>query len=889
MATENQENIREENAFEMPSDSELFASSSDNNGIHEELSERDIFTGDEEFYKFLSDAVRSAGPVPSTSPDLSSGSTKSEDFAPFNEAHAESQLPPMPIIHNRFAKLQKILIASIVVITVILIYGVVKSPPLQRQAYSLPPVDQIAPFVQQIPPTRQTLPHKEPTKLPTFTTPLQDKQSYQHTDAQTQPQSLEVAQNLYLQGDYINAYYAYSQLRQSLLTSMTSSQTQNRSLRDFLQLKLALCKEKAADFDQAYQLLRIVSTSHSAAISTVANYHLCLLEMQKKQYLKARTRAYQTLALIDAVDFDKNWALSLQCDCNFLIAQCLTSKVLSLADVDKDLPEDLWSRPDTKPDPFIKLTEAQLHSLLNSGSEQLSKALLGPQIQKVEHLEGTARWFITCNNASTEELLARFAANADFDVHWQLGSEPDSSPGIKNSSRQKPLILCMPAATTQQFVSTAVGCVGLLALLDNKGTINIFNPAEYLTLSEHISLLSEEAISLWQKLLLKYHNDQHTPNSHFALALLYSQKGMITEAIAEYKLVANRFSKTSLAPFALLYSSRLKTNLRDYSDARQDLLQLVELYPDTEISERACLYLADATMKAELYDEAQILYRKVYNLGLSLDSQTAAAIGAGKCYYEKKDYQTASEWFTRYVNLAKNQKNKPLHSALFLLGKSNLALGKYQQAYDAFQYSLAGQLSGEEYIKTVSALIKTEIKQQNFIQALDILENIQTSQLPQKESIELLLLKSKIHQEMGLIDRAVSILVDKADYILDTQLKAKISLELANCYIADGNFELARRKLTELLILVEPGPLAHEITLKLVDVCLKLNQNSQIISICSQLLELNPPEQIKQEALVRLAAAYKRQKNYDGAALALIGRWNKNEPQYKADNQNYED
>ena len=83
--------------------------------------------------------------------------------------------------------------------------------------------------------------------------------------------------------------------------------------------------------------------------------------------------------------------------------------------------------------------------------------------------------------------------------------------------------------------------------------------------------------------------------------------------------------------------------------------------------------------------------------------------------------------------------------------------------------------------------------------------------------------------------------------------------------------------------------MAHEIALKLADVCLKLNQNSQIISICSQLLELNPPEQIKLEALVRLAEAYKRQKNYDGAALALMGRWNKNEPQYKADNQNYED
>jgi len=55
---------------------------------------------------------------------------------------------------------------------------------------------------------------------------------------------------------------------------------------------------------------------------------------------------------------------------------------------------------------------------------------------------------------------------------------------------------------------------------------------------------------------------------------------------------------------------------------------------------------------------------------------------------------------------------------------------------------------------------------------------------------------------------------------------------------------------------------------------LKLGQNSQAISVCSQLLDLGPAEQIKQKALNILATAYTRQKNYDRAALALTGRWN---------------
>jgi predicted Zn-dependent protease len=77
--------------------------------------------------------------------------------------------------------------------------------------------------------------------------------------------------------------------------------------------------------------------------------------------------------------------------------------------------------------------------------------------------------------------------------------------------------------------------------------------------------------------------------------------------------------------------------------------------------------------------------------------------------------------------------------------------------------------------------------------------------------------------------------------------------------------------------MVEPGPLAYEIALKLADVCLKLEQNSQAISICLQLLDSGPSSPILQKALGILATAYNRQKDYDRAALALLGRWQETE------------
>ncbi len=423
----------------------------------------------------------------------------------------------------------------------------------------------------------------------------------------------------------------------------------------------------------------------------------------------------------------------------------------------------------------------------------------------------------------------------------------------------------------------AAGHVGLLARLNGQETLNIFNPVDYSSLSEHIVLLSHEAISLWQIFLSVFHSDRRIPNAHFALALLQAQNYQIPEATAEYKLVANRYAHSSLAPHALLQSSKLKTNLRDFSGARQDLKQLVEQYPESELSGLACLHLADATMKARLPQEAARLYSKVYHLGLSLESQIASALGAGRCFYDQKSFEESAKWLTRYINLDRDNKSKNLYLACFLLGKSNLALGKTQQACDAFEAALAGpqdMLTTQENVEIVSALVEAKITQANLIEALAILENTHLPQFTEQETIRLFLLKSRVLRALGLADDAIAAIGERAQYTLDPQAKARISFELAKCHMAKNNLELARKELTEIITFIDPGPLSHEIALELSDVCLKLGQNSQTISICSQLLDLDPSEQIKQKALNILAEAHRRQKNYDKAALALLGKWN---------------
>jgi len=728
-----------------------------------------------------------------------------------------------------------------------------------------------------------------------------EAQSRRQVEREASSLSLRTAETLYKQGDFIKAYDVFDQLRRNL-----TADPEDDPLRDFLQLKMAFCLNKAGDVESAKartetDLFRAVLQSRFPIIRIIINYHQCIDLIQKKQYLKAQTKAYQTIALIDAVDWSaldeksddlnqpqRNYASQLARDCHFLAVECLTKEVLSLCDADKDLPSKLWSH-NLEFDPIVNLSYAQLQRFLSSGSKQLNKAVLAPHIQsigtpsKVQGQDFVPRWEISCCSASIGELLARFAANADLDINWTC----DSTEGLRN----RPVKLYMSAVTAQQFVTVAAGCAGLLARFDNEGIVEIFNPFDYASLSEHIALLWRRAVSLWQRYMLTFDDDERIANAHFAKGLLQEQQGHINEAIAEYKLMVNRYHRSFLAPFALLNSSRLKVGLHDYFGAREDLKQIVEQYPHSGLYDQACLYLAETSMKAGLLQEAARLYRKVYNMSLSLESQRASILGAGKCFYEDKDYENAAKWLTRYINsfdsaqdrFAENRTNRDFCSACFLLGKANLALGKYEQACRAFQYTLAGQLPMQQYLETVLALVKTHIQasasstepQRHLVEALKLLESTRSRQFSQEESIEILLLRASVLRSMGLFDEAVTILGDTARYLPDSQLKTKVFFEQSKCLIAKGDLESARKSLTEILVFVEPGPLAYEVMYELADLCLELNENTQVISITLQILNSEVEDTLKQKTSELLATAYTRQKDYDKAALALLGQWEK--------------
>ena len=802
------------------------------------LSEHDIFTGDEDFYKLLAES-------------------KANDA----KKHARNvQSSSKPSRQKHFSALQKVLAIGIIAIITMLLYVLLglKTGPIQgptaTSAGQTDTIQQDYNSMSAINDSRNIAEEKTERSNPVL--------------SPTQPLSLKVARDFYEDKSYDKAYAVYNQLFKALPIS-------EEMLRDFLQLQMALCLINTKDYEQASQLFVLISESTSPIVRIIANYRLSLLEIQRKRYLKARTRAYKALALIKAVDFDDDWALSFECDCYFLVAECLTRYVLSLSNADGDVPAYLWSDPKVSLEPFDNLSESQLRSFLSSGSEHLNKGLLNPKIVRFEGQSLVPRWSVTCYGAPVEELLAKYAASAEIDIRWSF-EEKAGSNLRSDMIRLSPATLYLPAANSQEILLIAAGSTGLLARLDEtfgKQYVTIYNPSDYTSVREHIDFLGHHAISLWRKFVLRFNSDNRLGNAHFAMGLLQSKTGMAAESIAEYKLVANRFSQTSLAPYALLHSSRIKSDLRDYQSARDDLKQLIEQYPDTEIYIQGYLSLADVTKLAGLNAEAAQFYCRIYNFGLLPDSKIASAFGAAKCFYQIKAYEEAAVWLTRYIDLAKGDHSNDLYTAYFLMGKTNLALGKYKQASEAFQYAITEQNSREQYVEAVKALVQGHIEQENFIEALDALENTRLVALSEQQSIDMLLLKSEIYRMLGLVDTAIDILRNRAEFVTDSRLRIKITFELAKCYLANDNLEYARNNFSEVLRTAEPGPMAQSAALELADVCLRLEQSSQSISVCSQLLDMDISEQIKQKTLTILAEAYNQQKDYNKAVLALSGQW----------------
>ncbi len=825
-----------DNSVHIPADEELFVGT-----VHEELTSKDVFVDDDSTYAELEAAVHV---IPAASASVMSS------------AKAKSSQPvPISLTYSNFSPLEISLAAGVLIIVAVLIFEFFSPFAIRSPWHKAPQSQAVEPTVA----TTELITAKTGHTAEAVEPVVEEAVAVESS----QPATLQSAQQLYLKEEYPQALEVYTKLYEN------PSIGKDDLMKDFLQLQMALCSERIGQYNQAAIDFRTLLYSRSPVVRVMAGYHCGLLEMHRNDYLSARTKAYQAIALIDVVDFDKDWAYSFRRNCYFLAAQAMTKEILKLCGNLGQQPAELWPAYSAADEIFLNLNESKIYDLLNSGVSRLLPASLGPQIQKFDNQGGFDLYNIVCDGASIEELFGKFSFSTQINSKWDLNLDD-------SSLRRQLVYLYLRSAQTRQFAAVAAGCAGLLADTDDNGLINIYNPSSYSLLSEHLTRLSSQAVSQWREFVLMFPEDERQANVHFALGLLYVPANLYTESISEYKLVANRFTRSLLAPYALVNLANIRCSLKDYHGAYEDLRQLMEQFQDSQVAVDASLYYADTAFKADLKEESARIYKKVYNSALTSDVQISAAFGAGRTSYMVQDYEDAEKWLTKYLAAVPNTPGRDLYQAYLYLARTYLALDKIDFACESMNYAMQGAslyLQKEEYIDVIPALVDAYMRNGSYVQALNLLGSIDMTSLTQDESVQVLILKSKMLRAMGLIDRALTIFGDRVEYTYDKQLRSQIYFELSQSYRQKGDLNTASKLLSEVVVLAKAGPLMYDSSISLANVCLELGNGLQAISVCRQLLELEPEAGTKQKALELLAAAYKQNKNYDSAALALMGQW----------------
>ncbi len=667
--------------------------------------------------------------------------------------------------------------------------------------------------------------------------------------------SLKMAEALVTREEFVKASEAFGQI----MSNLSMSGTQNEELRDYLKLRIAACLLQANKIDTQAAFFSEAMRSRSGMVRGLGAYYLALVHFKHGEYLQARKYAYQTLGLIKT--FNEIFPATLEADMYFLAAESLSRYALSLHPIDQELPGRLWSDSLGMIWP-TELDQMMLCKAIETSTQRLSEGAGGPRLQLDPHRETGSQWSLVCLQSPAEESLVKMVSLAGMGLLWQTKD---------TVVRSRPVTAYLPYVAQQYVAEIITGSIGLVWKYDGQNA-TVFIPDQYDDLGQHRSEIISEAIAVWRRFLLRYRGEHRTPNAHYALGRMYNLDQQYATALAEFKVIQSQFEHNPLAPFAYLETSLIRTEMKDYLGAKSDLNEMLTLYPECTAADRATLYLAEASLETNQIAAAQSLFNKVYQFNLNKTGRIQAIYGLGRCAFLQKDWVNTKKWLGELLDNFEDKSDARLADTCMMLGRALIELDENQKASTVLRIPLKTTLSDADYVKIIQELVQAEVDQENYMEALNILESIPQAKLNQQDSCEVLIWQSRILRAIDTAPTAAALVRRKIEFVVDSQLRAWLTLELAQSYYEMSNYSQARRELNNALADMQDPIRAHQAGLLLAKIAEKIDQPEQAEKICLTILANKAVEpSIRQATFEILGRVYAGQKMYDKSAMAFAG------------------
>jgi tetratricopeptide (TPR) repeat protein len=625
-----------------------------------------------------------------------------------------------------------------------------------------------------------------------------------------------------------------------------AKRTDDVVMTSYLCLRVGQCLKLIGQTDAARKCLVAVQGADSHVVRAWACRELAAMDLSEGQYLQARSRAYAALAAARCTAA----AGPLELDCDFLIGRAVTQKVVT------DAGPISW-KEDAPANPFDSLDDAALRKLLAQGPS-MSKALLGPQVEPVRDGAGMLSWKVLSLRAPLEDLLGRLSAKSGTEIRFA---------SVSPAARGRGVTLFDDAITEQRLCEIAGGMVGLVARYTGQ-QLMLQDPQAANSVKEESALLADEAVAHWRRLCLRCGDDPRIPYAYFSIAALLETSGDLDAAMSQYQLTASRFPRHPVAAPSLLHCAKIRLALRDFRGAREDLLNLLNSYPDSPGCDTIYLTLGQANMKSGLLQEAADTFVRLYFRELSLTSRTGACLGAGQCYYQQGKYDQACQWLQRYLTLAKTSSHPELASGCLLLGKSHSAKERWSEASSAFYLALRNGAAGQDRFDAFIGLAKSQVERQCYASALGLLKQVEKEKLTEDQYVQVVLLQGRSLRAMGLAEESVHLMRAALGRVDSESAQSAIRMEMVRSYIQGGQRDEACVLLVEMLPKLPTGQ-SQQAQCDLAELSLDAGRLTLAEALCRQLLAGKTPDELRSHARELLGQILVREGHYDQAVAVL--------------------
>jgi tetratricopeptide (TPR) repeat protein len=259
-------------------------------------------------------------------------------------------------------------------------------------------------------------------------------------------------------------------------------------------------------------------------------------------------------------------------------------------------------------------------------------------------------------------------------------------------------------------------------------------------------------------------------------------------------------------------------------------------------------------------------------MNISEQERCSALYGLGRCAYETKQYEEAVQWLGQAIQLTTGKGDLRVGPACFLLGESYIALGQFGAAAGALRTALDNALDNGEYVKIMTDLVEAECRQENYLQAMNLLESVPEARLNQQEACRVLAMKARVYRDLDLADTAITLLQRRLELIVEAPLRAMLATELGHCYVVNEDYKAAKKELSAALYDLPAGLPQQRCRYLLAQSCFALGELAQAESHCIRAVENTiADDSLQAQVFGLLGRIYDSQALYEQAAMAYAG------------------